>query len=476
MLRQVSSYMIANVVTVVIGGASVVLFTHILSPHEYGIYVLGISVAGLISTLLFGWIKTSVLRFASEEGGADVRMSALIAYGVIVMAIPLMVIAALFLPDGSAQYVVPAIFVAYTVGLFEFVLEIFRARQETGSYMRSTILRAALGITLSCILVMVFDLGGQGLLISVAGSYLVTILVYAPKVWRRPLHGFDRGILTEMLRFGLPMTVSGGIFMLHTIIDRLIIVGYLGENAAGTYGAAADLVRQIILFPGVAIGSAMVPIAIRLLSQDGPAATNRHLLHSLDLLLAILIPACVGMALTATKFSGLILGPEFEAAASELIPVIVFAWLFRSISYQFIHVSFQLAKTARLVSIQGIVILTINVIGMVVLVPRMGLMGAAWSLLFSEICGVVVGYFLSFKAHPLPLEIWPTVKICIAATAMALPTWYVETFFTEKGIIDLIMPVLTGVVAYTIAALCLDVAGIRQMLRDRFSRASQQPI
>jgi len=333
--------------------------------------------------------------------------------------------------------------------------------------MWSVILRAVLTVVFSAVLVMVFGMGGQGLLVSVACSYLVTLLVYAPGVWRRPRHPFDTGLMKEMMRFGLPMTASSFIFVLHTVLDRMIIITYIGETAAGVYGAAADLVRQIILFPGVAIGSATIPVAIRLLAQDGHTAANRHLMETAEVLLTVLMPMVVGLALVAPGFASLILGPEFRDAAAILIPILVFAWLFRSISYQFVHVSFQLAKKPSLMGAQGMIILAINIIGMVVLVPRFQLVGAAWALLIAEIGGVIAGYFLSYRAHRLPLELRPIVKVSLATATMAVPTFIVGRLQTGNAVFDLTVPIVTGVVVYAAAAFALNLAGVRMALTRR---------
>ena len=467
MFRQVSSYMTANVVSAMFGFASVVLFTRVLDPHEYGIYIIGFSIAAMISTVLFGWMKASVVRLTSEEGALDVRLTTAYSCLALLVLIPILLEAAhLFLPEAS-EYLLPAIILGFTIGSFEFYLEVFRARQQTSVYMWSTIMRAALALAISCVMVITFDLGGRGLLLSIALSYIVAMVIYAAQLWHRPLHPFDPKILKEMLRFGLPMTVSGAIFMLDTILDRLVVGAYLGEHAAGVYGASADLVRQVILFPGVAIGSAVVPIAIRLMSQGNQAAVDKHMMDSMELLLGVLAPAAAGMAIVAAKLSNLILGEEFHEAAATLIPIIVFAWLLRSISYQFVHVSFQLHKKPVLMGIQGTIILACNIACMAILVPRLHVVGAAWSMLISEAVGVVVGYALSRKAYKLPVALPGIAKVAAATAIMALPTYLIDRHVTGDGLLALMLPVVAGVVLYALAAFALDVAGVRSKMKMR---------
>ncbi|MES0883034.1 oligosaccharide flippase family protein [Roseibium sp. SCP14] len=467
MLRHVSSYMIANLVAAIFGFALVVTFTRILSPAEYGIYVVGIGFSALISFVLFSWIIVSLLRFSSEGDDVDMRFTALVAFVVVAVLGPIAFGAVFALSEGAQDYLVPALCVAIGVGLFEFTLEIFRARQRTGLYAVSMICRSALAFCISCLLVLLFDLGGQGLLFGVAGGYAVTILIFMPKIWNRPVHKFDPEILRTMLKFGLPMTLSGAAFTLHAFVDRLVIVNFLGEASAGVYGASADFVRQVIQMLGVAVGSAIVPVAIRLYAQEDRQATNEHLIKSFEILLALILPAAVGMALTADRLAALVLGEAFREAASILIPVLVFALMFRSISFQYIHVSFQIAKKPFLMGFQGLFILIANVIGMIVLVPLFGLMGAAFSVVIAEICGVIFGFVVSRRAYPMPLKVLPVVKVCSATAFMAILVILSLRALNLDGITGIAVPVLTGVIAYSVAAFAVNIADIRTVLSQR---------
>lgn len=473
MVRQVSSYMLANIVSALLGFASVVIFTRLLGPYEYGIYIVGFSIAAMISALLFGWIKASIVPFSAHDDGADLRITTGLAFVALTSLIPILYFGiSAFAPQYSA-YLLPAILLAYGIGFFEFYLEAFRAKQRTAPYLWATVIRAAAALGLSLMLVMTFNLGGTGLILSVMCSYFVSSLLFAPLLWRGPLGPLDPVLLRTMLAFGLPMTLSGAVFVLQTMLDRFVLAASLGEHAAGLYGASADLVRQIILFPGVAIGTAVAPIAVQLLARGERTALDRHLVASTEMLLGVLAPAVAGLAIIAGKIAFLVLGEDFRLEATSLIPLIALAWLFRSLSYQLLHVSFQISRTPGLMLFQGLAILAINALALFMLVPRFGLMGAATALVMSEAIGVAIGYGLARRAYPLPLDPGPFLKVALATLGMAVPTYLVDQALPGNGALDIGLPILTGISVYGLCAYALDMAGMRSRLRSRLDRSPE---
>lgn len=476
MIRQVSSYMLANIVSAMLGFISVVVFTRLLGPAEYGIYIIGFSIAAMISALFFGWIKSSIVPFTAHDQGADLRVTAGLAFLALTPLIPLLYFGISAFAPRHQAYLLPAILLAFGIGFFEFYLEVFRAKQQTGPYLWATIIRAAVALALSLLLIMVFGLGGTGLILSVMASYLITSLVFAALLWRGPLKPLDPALFKAMLVFGVPMTISGAVFVLQTMLDRFVIAGTMGEHSAGIYGASADLVRQIILFPGVAIGTAVAPIAVQLLARNERSELDRHLIDSTELLLGVLAPAVAGLAIISAKLVFIVLGEEFRFDAAGLIPLIALAWLFRSFSYQLLHVSFQIRKTPSLMLLQGIAILAINALALFILVPRFGLVGAASALIISEAAGVVIGYFLTRRAYPLPLDPRPFVKVGLATLGMVVPTYLVDRALPGMSVVDIALPVLVGMLTYGLCAYVLDVAGVRSRLKTLRMRSTSLPV
>jgi O-antigen/teichoic acid export membrane protein len=474
MLRQASSYMIAHGVSALLGFSAIVIFTRLLSPEQYGIYVVGMSVAGIVNAILFAWVRLSILRYQSEGEGADVRLAALAGYGLSAALSPLVVLMLFVATSSPWPELALAALVALALGLFEFGQEVLKARQEPGAYMRAAITRAVLTLGISLALVQM-GLGGIGLLLGISAAYLACGVIFAPRIWRGPIRGFDGADFKRMAAFGAPMALSGAVFAVHAALDRLIVVQLLGEGAAGVYGASADLVRQIILFPAMAVGSAMVPVVIRSLAEGGKARADGQLLASAELLLAVVLPAVVGLAIVAAPFAALVLGPEFRDIAALLIPILAFAWLFQAITHQYVQVSFHLAKAPHFLLLQGVVLLCVNVAATLLLVPRFGIVGAAWALVIAEAAGVVAGFLFAGRAYPLPLPTGRLVRVFAATMAMAVPTLLIARMPWPDPVFVLIASIVTGIVVYGIAVVLLDVLDLRRqvttLLRSRLARA-----
>jgi O-antigen/teichoic acid export membrane protein len=469
LLRQTTTYLLAHGFSAALGFLSVILFTRMLTPAQYGIYIVAFGVAGVLSSLLFTWVRLSILRFESEGGGADVRLTALAAYLVSVMTTPIVLGVTVWVIGMPVERAVAALVLALALGLFDLGQEILKARLATGAYLRATMLRALAAIGLSLALIQA-GWGGFGLVAGVAGAFLIAALATSGSVWKGPRKPFDRAAFGQMARFGVPMALSGLVFALHAALDRLLVAWLLGDAAAGIYGVAADLVRQIIQFPAMAVGSALAPLAIRALSEGGRAAADEHLARSGELMLAVILPAVVGLAIVAPHLAALILGESFRPTAAALIPILAFAWLFQVISQQYVQVSFHLAKRPPLLVLHGLSALLANVLAMVVLVPVLGLKGAALSLVIAEAVGVLAGFVLSRFAHPLPVNPWPVLKVVAAVAAMAVPTVLVERYLDSHAAIDLAISVAVGIAIYGLAAIVFDIAGIRGVTVGVLSR------
>lgn len=473
MLRQASTYLAAHAVSALFGFASIAVFTHLLSPAEYGLYVVTMGLAGVISAVLFSWIRLSIVRFNQGTRESDMRGTALVCYLALMLASPVVAAIVAWVSGIPLWQGAFAVLVAFCLGFFEFGQDIFRSRQTPGAYAGALIVRAATSFAFSMALVLA-GYEGEGMLIGICLGYGLAALLYAPKVWRMPLRGFDRDILRKLARFGIPMTLSGSVFALHALFDRLIILAYLGEAGAGAYGAAADLVRQIILFPAVAIGSAIIPVAARLLAESGPEATHRHLERSAELLVAVLLPAVVGLALVSGPLSDLMLGPEFREAGKELIPILAFSWLFQAFTQQYIHASFHLGQKPVLMLVQALAMLAVNAAAMFALVPRYGLQGAAWALVVAELFGMVIGYALSFRAQRLFFKVSDFMRSGAATAVMALSTTICLHLGPEGSFLTLIVSVLVGIASYAGSALLLNVLSLRGEALDFLQRLKER--
>ena len=464
-IRHAAVYMVSNVVAAALGFACAAVFTRLFTPADYGIYLVANSAGGILSAALFTWVRLSVLRMEAQTREADVRATAFGCYAasavLLVVAYPVLRYA-VGLPWQEAF---GACTFAASIALFEMQLEMLRAKGMVTRYAFGTGLRAlfmlGLGVAFNAL-----GLGGFGLSLSIALAYLAGSAVLASGVWRRPVAAFDRDTAMLMLAFGLPATMSGLALALHAATDRLAVTYFLGRAMGGQYGVAADFTRQLILMPAMALGSAIVPAAVRAFAVHGPEAARRHLAESGEVMLALLLPAVVGLSLTGHDLAMVVLGANFRDTAEILIPILSFVWLFQALTQNYVHVSFHMTAQSRGMMLQALVSLAANFTLIAPMTMAFGIVGAALAVLAAEMIGMVAGLFFARKHFALPLEPRRIARVVGATTLMAVAVHLTGQAMPEDGIASLVVKIVVGLASYGVGAALFNVADGAQRLLD----------
>jgi O-antigen/teichoic acid export membrane protein len=459
LLRQSALYMVANAVAAVIGFASVMALTRLVAPSDYGVFVVATSLGTVLATVSFTWLRHAILRFQSGPD-ADVRLSALAGYGLTVSLYPLALAVLFYVFHVPLAKAVVALLFAAGMSFFELGQEILRARQRVENYVASTLIRSA--VSLLCCLVAIVS-GGSGLTLALAmvAGYAVSALVMAPRIWQRPRQGPRFETLVTLARYGMPITLSGLFVALTLALDRFALFYVLGTEAAGIYGATAEFVRQCAILPAVSASLAIAPLAVATWDRQDGAATTRHLADGCELLLAVMLPAAVGLAIAAPQLAGTIIGPAYRETAATLIPILAFAFLAHVVSQQYIQLSFGLANQPQRYIWHTVSIFLINLVLMLPLIKLFGIRGAALSFLLSEAAGVVIGLWMARTAYALPALGGRILRIAVAVVAMAAAALLARQLVDRTDILGLGAVVLAGSLAYGIAAVGMDVAGTR---------------
>jgi hypothetical protein len=131
-------------------------------------------------------------------------------------------------------------------------------------------------------------------------------------------------------------------------------------------------------------------------------------------LLAVSLPACVGLALTAEYVSASLVGPAFRTGVAELIPIMSFAALARGIRSHFIDHAFHLSGRPLMMLWTYVPVTVINIALNAYVIPRYGMFGAAWTAFACQVLTVVGGWFLGTSLFPVWLPIGQVVR-CVAA-------------------------------------------------------------
>jgi O-antigen/teichoic acid export membrane protein len=304
--------------------------------------------------------------------------------------------------------------------------------------------------------------GGMGLLAAFGLGSLTGIILNLIGD-RTKIARFQRSQFMQLARYGLPLTLAGLSVALYSTCDRLIVAYLLGKDAAGIFGVAADLPRQFMVMIASSVAAATVPLVFRSLSEKNNEITRERLSESLELLLVVVAPVAIWLALAADQIAGTLVGVDFRAGVSALLPTLVLARFFGIANQFYVQISFQLAERPFMLAAQSFLTLVVSVALMFALVAGYDLYGAALATLATEALGFVVAIALMHRAHPVPFDFNRLAGVAVSAAAMAGAILIARSQVNGAGIVSLMIVSLAGGLTYTVAAWLLNVANVRTL-------------
>jgi O-antigen/teichoic acid export membrane protein len=229
-----------------------------------------------------------------------------------------------------------------------------------------------------------------------AWAWTARRLVAEVRLWPR----YDRAAFRRSFGFGVWQTVASVGGLLANQTDKLLLGMYLSPSAVGLFAIPA-----LIFETGYAVvsklGEVLFPAISELQGKGNEARTIEVTLRSSWLLCVAMVAIQGSFFVFAADILRLYVGPEVATSSSQVLRIFAFTAILSSPAIgvaQFLLGTGNTMWTAVIAITSGLVTLGASLI----LVPRFGLAGAAWSDLLAILLSRPVIHFLiwrRFLAH-----------------------------------------------------------------------------
>jgi O-antigen/teichoic acid export membrane protein len=193
----------------------------------------------------------------------------------------------------------------------------------------------------------------------------------------------------SMFSFGFPLIFYELTSQLLTFVDRYFIGYYMGSEAVGKYSAAYNLTFYIQNLLVASVSLTITPMIVEKLNKEGYTASKVFIKESLLWFCLIGSAITLGFAAIGSDIFILTASSKYAEAAAIIAPVICGGFLFGvfTVAAGELFVRKNSKEMAVIMGIAAIMNVALNMI----LIPHMGLMGAACATLIPEIFLAAIG-------------------------------------------------------------------------------------
>jgi len=332
----------------------------------------------------------------------------------------------------------------------------FRTFQQIKRYSSLLFLKTCLQLVLVGALV----LAGYGIFGAVMGLFITNLVLFLFMGFFI-VHGIGVSIpkfrhLREYLSFGLP-TVPGNLSSwVVNSSDRYMIALFLGAASVGYYTPGYTLGNVVNMF--VAPLSFMLPAVLSKYYDENNLQGVQTILHySLKYFLMLAVPSFIGLSILSKPILTILSTPEIASNGYLITPFTALSALFFGM-YAIIFQILILEKNTRITATIWIIAAVINFGLNLVVIPYLGIIGAAITTLISFVfaLGVVIyyiqtkpqitlSYSISFRAIfpiifasiwtiPVLLIIQPVGIVSIMLSVALCAIIYFALLYALKGI------------------------------------------
>ena len=453
----------------VVGFGAIAAFTRLMSADEFGRYALALSLSMAAHTLLFSWAEAAAFRFyAAAQAGRRLAdhyatlIAIVLALGLATLLATSFLITRIGLPENAAALA------AFAAGaaMLRFFLRIARESDRAAlAFTRYAVLESAyllLGFAAGIAFLLATDLGAAAPFAGLALGGGVVALIDAPRLLTQAQGGYATLTRARLYGgYGGPLALALAVDLAVQALARIILVEQTGTASLGAYAAAFGLARPLdLIFMG--LSAAFAPLLFAAYESEGPEAARNAARTAFAALIAITLPACVGLILVSQPLSALVIGEVLRVEAGMALPWLAIAGLFSGFTLYYWSEAFQLTRRtglrALLMLVPGVVQLTLTFL----LARPYGALGAAVAAAVGAAAGCALLAIVGRRLIALPL---PSAVLARALAATAFMAAGLALLPTPSGALALTSYVAAGAALYALGAVGFDLLGARAHAR-----------
>ena len=443
---------IAQIVGALKGLILLPILTKTLGAESYGIWALILATISLLMPLALLQLGFAMTRFLAAEkdkekiskGFSSIFAAAsftalVLSFLIFILAEPLAV--AVFGGAGVASFVKISAFLVLLMTLDQVIFEYFVAFRQMERYAVFMIFQTIGEIVLIGYLV----LSGYGLFGAIISLLVVKVAVFVVGFL---LVGREVGIskpsisiLRNYLVFSLPMIPTTLCIWIVNLSDRYVIGYFMDIGDVGIYSAAYGVGSLVALF-FAPISTVLLPTITNLYENDKIQELKTHLKYSLKFYLMFAIPSLFGLSILSKSLLRTLTTSEF-VSGYLIVSIVALAIILFNCSSVSMNVV-VLHKKTKLVGTIYAISASINMAMNIILVPIIGILGAAIATLMTFAAHLSVVSIIGFRRLPFDIDLKFIIKSVISSGVMGL----IILKLNPIGAVNILISVGIGTVVY----------------------------
>jgi O-antigen/teichoic acid export membrane protein/protein-tyrosine-phosphatase len=447
-------YVLGNVLRRGVSVVTMPVLTRYLSPAGYGFLSVVGTVLSMLEAVFEMGITGAATRFYYEcpDQRARRRLFGTLLLVSLLGTIPLTVLLLLFgapvwnrlVPDIPFSPYVSLTIVSVLLGMMGILPRVlFRVEDRVRTFFRLSIVQTLATATIAVVLVVAFDFGPLGPILATLAMSAVFAVVYAVYLWPHVDFVLDGALARRSLKFGLPnIPVHVGTWAVKAG-DRLILQHFTSLAVVGIYSVGCAVGKIAFDLVGNAIHWAIVPFFYATVKREPEHRAKVILARMATYNVAVL--AVLGMltVLWAQELIAVLASSRYMDAVT-IVPVIAAASLLQvlaNVPAKGIALKEKTLYFPAVTGISAVISLGLDLL----LIPTLGLMGAAWGMLAGQIAYLGLSLRLSQRLYPIPYE-WSRIArllglSCLwAGLGFAVSEWTLIDRLAAKTALSALFP------------------------------------
>ena len=399
------------------------IYTSIVAPEQFGIVDIIQTYATLLVPIVLLRLNIGLFRF-TVDARKDEQEIRRVFTNTLIIIIPMFVLSLVIIGIFGIFSLIPFSGVILIYAITQLVENIFdplaRGLGRNKLFTVTALVSATVNILFGYVFVVILRLGAAGILLAGASSSIVriTIIVLCVKAYKLiDVRLSSKEVRKELLKFSTPLIFEGASTWVINMSDRTIITIILGLAANGIY-AVSNKFSNIVGTATAIFWMAWSEMTAKYVGTDG---YGKMLSNTFDVYLRLLFGG-VGMFLAVIPIVwDSLIGSEYQSAF-QFVPILMTGSMISAMGAYFapIYTALKFSKRLLTSSVLGAVI---NVLLSFLLIPMIGLYGAAIATAFGYLVMFIYRYVDISKKEDVRID-WRFLFVAISVFVVNLWLYY----------------------------------------------------